>query len=104
VATRRHQKAGQQQPCADRASRACLETGGRETLTRSIRASRFWTTTPFSAAEPGEDGATWYIEGRADGVYHLVHRWSDRDAPIHVLGEQVVALAGLKLFDGFGEP
>jgi hypothetical protein len=61
-----------------------------------VAAANFWSLDRFSEQPAGLDGAQWSIEGRREGIYHAVHRWSPSDS-VRELGEVFVGLAGAPL-------
>jgi hypothetical protein len=84
---------------AQRVQRA-VSTGEWESLTKALGAIDFWRA-PTEVALPGEglDGSQWIIEGRRGGQYHLVDRWSPRDAPYRNVGLTFLRLAGFTVAD-----
>jgi hypothetical protein len=56
----------------------------------------FWNL-PTREERLGLDGAEWIFEGRQDGKYHIVDRWSPKDGPYHELGLLFLKLSGLSI-------
>jgi hypothetical protein len=55
---------------------------------------RFWRMRA-DTFNGGLDGAQWIVEGRRDGRYNVVDRWSGTDAGVEAVGKHFLDLAGL---------
>ncbi len=59
-------------------------------FTRRLDRACYWSLPSMSEEIEGNDGAQWILEGRRDGRYHVVDRWSPnggvfRDACLYLL-------------------
>ena len=61
----------------------------------AINAAAFWDAPTEDPGKNGEDGAQWIIEGRRQGRYHVVERWSPKSGPIRSAGEAFLRAACL---------
>lgn len=66
-------------------------------LAQAVRNSGFWLTTEPNEPFPRHtvDGEMWIIEGRRNGSYQAVRRWTATEQPIRTLALMLVNLAGL---------
>jgi hypothetical protein len=65
-------------------------------ITKLLVAIQFWKL-PTEVPSNGLDGAQWIFEGRQDGKYHIVDRWTPRDGTYHDLGVLFLQLSGLSI-------
>lgn len=67
-----------------------------EQLDRAAKASEFWQM-PTRITDFGCDGSEWIMEGKSQGNYHVVNRWSPKtDSNYRALCLKLVELSGVK--------
>jgi hypothetical protein len=61
-----------------------------------VEAADFWNLPKDDPDElTGEDGADWILEGRRNGKYHVVVRWSPKNGPFRDACTDLIGLSGL---------
>jgi hypothetical protein len=68
-----------------------------ESMMKQLNKVDFWKLSTRDPDLGGLDGARWIFEGRQDGKYHIVDRWSPRDGPYHELGLLFLKLSDLSI-------
>ena len=77
-----------------RAARA-LTSAERQQLVHALSAASFWSLASFDPERVGHDGTVFIVEGRADGRYHVVHRWMPEAGTYRELCSLLRRLGGL---------
>lgn len=72
-----------------------------ELLQARLRDSTFWSL-PTSGNMYGVHGEQWILEGRRNGAYHIVDRWTPAAGPYRDLGVFIFDLAGWQRPDSSG--
>lgn len=71
---------------------------GREWQSLQAALTGFWTLPTKNKADAnGCDGAQWIIEGRRQGQYHIVDRWTPDDGAYRDLGLLFLKLTGIEV-------
>jgi hypothetical protein len=71
-----------------------LMPGEQRELIAAFERTEFWTMPTFKDAV-GLDGASWVVEARLNGHYHVVDRWSPSPGPFRDLGLMFMRVARL---------
>lgn len=66
-----------------------------QTVIAKLERVRLWRMPTESGEPSGADGAQWIVEGRRDGRYHIVDRWTGSDDGLESIGKLFLDLAGL---------
>ncbi|MBO2008093.1 hypothetical protein [Hymenobacter negativus] len=65
-------------------------------LTAALNSTAFWNM-PTEKPDFGCDGSEWIVEGRKNGEYHVVARWSPRKGDFYGLGKKMIELSGARI-------
>jgi hypothetical protein len=65
-------------------------------ITAALNSNAFWKM-PAEKPDFGCDGSEWIVEGRRNGEYHVVARWSPRKGDFYALGKKMIELSGAQI-------